>query len=96
MPGKHIHLSGYLDVPEARLAAVLEALQEHIRLSRAEPGCLSFSVVQDPARPTRLLVTESFASRAAFDAHQARAGASAWARVTRGLPRRYQIRKRAP
>ncbi len=86
-----LRLSGYLDVPQARLPEVLAALEAHIRLTRAEPGCLSFSVTPDPARPTRLLVAEEFRDRAAFEAHQARAQASPWAEVTRGLARHYQI-----
>jgi len=40
-------------------------------------------------------VNELFADRAAFDAHQARGGASVWAEVTRGLPRDYQITEEA-
>ncbi len=91
MTGTRIYLSGHLDVPEARLGEVLAALPEHVRLSRAEPGCLAFEVTQDPARPTRLLVRECFTDRAALDAHQARLGASAWAEITRGIPRHYQI-----
>jgi len=89
MTDKHIHLTGYLDVPEERLTEVLRALQEHIRLSRAEPGCASFRVSQDPACPTRLLVAEEFTTRASFEAHQTRA--SAWAEASKDIPRCYQI-----
>lgn len=89
--GGQIHLSGHLDVPEACLARVLAALPEHIRLSRAEPGCLEFHVAPDPDRPHRLLVRESFRDRAAFEAHQARIPGTPWARATRGCKRSYQI-----
>jgi len=86
-----IHLTGHIDIPADRLAAVLQALPEHIALTRAEPGCLSFEVVSSADDPARLLVAELFADQAAFDAHRHRAGTSAWARITAGLPRHYTI-----
>ena len=91
MKQPHIRLTGHIDVPQDRLAAVSAALPEHIRLTRAEPGCLSFTVTPDPDRQGRFLVTEQFSSRTSFEAHQARSAASDWARVTAGLPRNYKI-----
>lgn len=91
MSGK-VHLDGYMEVPPERSAAVAEALPDHIALTRAEPGCLAFEVTPSPDDPGRFLVSEIFTDRAAFDAHQARANASAWAQVTSGLPRHYTIR----
>lgn len=87
-----VFLDGYMEVPPARVAAVTRALPDHIALTRAEPGCLAFDVSVSPSHPGRFIVSEIFANRAAFDRHQARAGASAWAEVTAGLPRHYQIR----
>ena len=86
-----VQLTGYLEVPPDRLAAVIQALPDHIALTRAEPGCISFEVVPSPQDATRVLVCELFVDPAAFDAHQQRAGASAWARVTAGLPRHYTV-----
>ena len=86
-----IRLTGYIHVPANRLDAVTAALPEHIALTRAEPGCLSFEVTPDPDHPGRFSVAELFTDRAAFDAHQARAGASHWAEVTAGIPRHYTI-----
>ncbi len=80
-----------MDVPAARLPAVRAALADHIALTRAEPGCLRFDVTEDLTHPDRFQVSELFASRAAFDAHQVRSAASPWADVTAGLPRRYEI-----
>lgn len=80
-----------MDVPEDRCAAVADALPAHIALTRAEPGCLAFDVTEDAARPGRYLVSELFASQADFDAHQTRAAASLWAKVTAGIPRHYTI-----
>jgi quinol monooxygenase YgiN len=86
-----IKLTGYIDIPADRLDAVTDALPAHIALTRAEPGCLSFEVTPDSDHPGRFSVAELFTDRAAFEAHQARAGASPWAEVTAGIPRHYQI-----
>jgi quinol monooxygenase YgiN len=91
MAGK-VHLDGYLEVPPERLAAVTKALPDHVALTRAEPGCLAFEVIPSPDHSDRFLVSEVFTDQAAFDAHQARAKASAWAEITAGLPRHYTIR----
>jgi quinol monooxygenase YgiN len=87
-----VHLSGYLDIPADRLAAVTAALPAHLALTRAEPGCLTFDVTPSADHPGRFLVAEIFSDQSAFDAHQARAKASAWAVVTDGLVRHYTIR----
>ena len=86
-----VRLEGYLDVPSDRMAAVAAALPEHIALTQAEPGCLEFSVTPSPDIIDRLMVAELFADRAAFEQHQARASASPWAQVTRGIVRHYTI-----
>ncbi|WP_457645572.1 putative quinol monooxygenase [Profundibacter sp.] len=86
-----IRLTGYIDVPADRLDQVKAALPEHIRLTRAEMGCISFDVTPSPEVPGRFKVTEVFTDRNSFDAHQQRAGATDWAKVTKGIPRHYQI-----
>ena len=88
-----VELRGYLDVPAERWQAVLAALPAHIELTRAEPGCQAFEVTPDPAQPHRLRVFERFCSRAAFEDHQARTGASEWARTTAGIERHYSVRE---
>ena len=85
-----ITLSGRLisgNAVEADLVASL--LPEHIRLTRAEPGCLSFSVTRT-SDPLVWQVEERFTDRAAFDAHQARNRASAWYKATAHLRRDYR------
>ncbi|RME15964.1 MAG: antibiotic biosynthesis monooxygenase [Alphaproteobacteria bacterium] len=82
-----VRLEGHVDVPPERLPPVRAALAEHVRLTRAEPGCLAFSVREDPRRPGRFTVSERFASRAAFDVHQARAAASPWGKISDRVPR---------
>jgi quinol monooxygenase YgiN len=84
-----IHLTGTMTSPLEQADAVRAALPEHVRLTRAEPGCLRFDVTE--TRPGVFAVDELFTDRAAFDAHQARAGSSEWAKITKGHPRDYQI-----
>lgn len=84
-----IILTGTVTCPPDRLSEVRAALPDHIALSRAEPGCLSFAVTE--TTPGIFAVAERFADRAAFDAHQTRTAASPWAEVSRDLPRTYEI-----
>ncbi|PZX18480.1 putative acetyltransferase [Palleronia aestuarii] len=61
-------------------------LAEHIRLSRAEPGCLSFEVAPSDD-PLIWTVRESFVDRAAFDRHVSRTRQSEWGQATAGIRR---------
>jgi len=69
---------------------VQRLLPEHIRLSRAEPGCLSFTVVQTDD-PLIWQLDETFRDRAAFKAHQTRTRASEWFRATAHLTRDFHM-----
>lgn len=80
-----------MDVPVDRLDAVKAAVGDHIALTRAEAGCLSFEVSPCPDVQGRFLVAETFKNRTAFEHHQTRTKASAWAEITEGLPRKYKI-----
>ena len=86
-----VYLNGYIDVPEERIDAVTAALPEHIALTEAEPGCISFSVEASADTPGRFLVAEVFVDQAAFDAHQTRTRNSEWFRITEGIPRHYEV-----
>jgi quinol monooxygenase YgiN len=66
-------------------------LPDHIRLTRAEPGCLAFEVIRSMADPVRFAVREIFASQADFADHRSRVAQSAWGRSTRGIPRDYML-----
>jgi quinol monooxygenase YgiN len=90
MPAE-LTLTGSLMIPAAEQERLLPLLAEHIGLTRAEPGCLAFSVTPHPGDPTRFDVAERFNDRAAFDAHQLRTAASAWGEATRHLRRDYRI-----
>jgi len=86
-----IHLTGRLIcASHAQARAVMMGLPEHIRLTRAEAGCLSFDVTPTDD-PLVWQVEERFVDRAAFDAHQTRTAGSDWAAVTAGIPRDYSI-----
>ena len=70
--------------------AVRAHLPEHLALTRAEPGCLTFDV--DPTDdPMVWEVMEAFRDRASFDAHQARTRESAWFAATRGILRDFKM-----
>jgi quinol monooxygenase YgiN len=86
-----IRLSGTLICASQEEAALVAThLPEHIRLTRLEPGCLSFEVTQtDDSVIWR--VEELFSDGAAFEAHQDRAKASTWGAATRAIRREFQI-----
>ena len=86
-----VRLEGYLEVPRTHIDEVKSALPAHIALTRAEAGCLRFEVIQNPVTPEHFMVSELFVDQAAFDRHQARVKASAWAGVTAGMARHYSI-----
>lgn len=88
----NIHLTGYIDIPEDRLDKVLDAMQAHINLTRAEPGCLYFVIKPDASNRCRLNVEEIFSDKAAFEYHQRRGAASVWADITKGIERHFMIR----
>ena len=71
---------------------VRRMLPEHVRLSRAEPGCLKFDVTEDPDGRTWHL-DEAFADPEAFDAHKARTQASDWGRATTHVAREIEVQR---
>ena len=82
-------LTGTLTCAGADAEIVRAALPEHIRLSRAEPGCIRFDVTE--GAPGVFHVSEEFTDHAAFEAHQTRTRASAWWDATQHIPRDFQI-----
>jgi len=66
--------------------AELRALSlEHVRRSRAEPGCLSHAVHIDVENPLRLVFLETWLDRAAVAAHFAVPESRAFAKAARQL-----------
>lgn len=86
-----VHLTGHLRCANPAEAEVLAVhLPAHIRLTREEPGCLSFAVTPTDD-PLVWQVDERFAGPEAFEAHQARTHGSDWFHATKGIWRDYQI-----
>mgnify|MGYP000109067417 FL=1 len=84
-----IRLRGTLTCAPGEAAAVRAALPDHLHLTRAEPGCLAFDVTE--TAPGVFAVSETFADRAAFDAHQVRTRASAWWQATAHMSRDFVL-----
>ena len=88
----NVMLDGFIQVPPEHLDAVNALLKDHIRLTLAEPGCISFSVTPHPETKGRFVVSEVFEDQTAFDAHQKRAAGSEWGVFTKGFFRLYETR----
>lgn len=87
----NVHLTGRLICQDASAAAIVEEhLPQHVELTLAEPGCLSFTVTAT-LDPLVWEVEEWFTDEATFAAHQARVAASEWGRVTVGIERSYSV-----
>lgn len=84
-----VTLKGYIDVPADRLDAVRAGMADHIRLSRAEPGCIRFDMHE--GENGRFYVDEEFVDAAAFEHHQDRNRASPWWKTTDGIPRHFDV-----
>jgi quinol monooxygenase YgiN len=84
-----IRLTGTMSCAPDEAATVRDALPDHVRLTRQEPGCLSFDIAE--TAPGVFSVSERFADRAAFDAHQARTRASEWWQVTGHMARDFAV-----
>ena len=94
-PMAEVRLSGFLVCEdEGQLRIVREHLPDHLALTRAEPGCLSFEVAQTED-PLVWRVHEVFRDDDAFRSHQRRTAASDWGRATAGILRRYTVRRAA-
>ncbi|MGH8825425.1 MAG: putative quinol monooxygenase [Jiangellaceae bacterium] len=57
-------------VAEGNESTVTRLLRENAEASRAEPGCLEFSVYQDIDDPRAFLLYERYTSEDAFQAHR--------------------------
>jgi quinol monooxygenase YgiN len=84
-------LKGFITVPQAVLAAVINELDNHIRLTRLEDGCLIFEVTKNEENPCRFDVYEEFRDQSAFDRHQLRVKSSTWGKVSANVERNYEV-----
>lgn len=82
-------ISGRLVCKTAEEAALVAAhAPEHVRLTRAEPGCNGFDI-SATADPLVWVVAEEFADEAAFARHRDRTRASGWWAATAHVERRW-------
>jgi len=83
-----VRLTGALTCADRGQAArVARYLPEHVALSRGEPGCLRFGVVQ--IGPLVWQVDETSVDAAAFEAQQGRMRRFVWFRVTGDVARAF-------
>jgi len=86
-----IRLSGRLICASPEEAEIVrQFLPDHVRLTKAEPGCISFDVAQTED-PLVWRVEESFVDKLAFEAHQTRTRSSDWGSATSAIRREFKI-----
>lgn len=83
-------LKGFIIIPSNNRAKILAALDEHIKLTKAEQGCLVFQITPDNERADKYWVYEEFVDKLAFDAHQARVRSSLWGVMSADVERHYE------
>jgi (4S)-4-hydroxy-5-phosphonooxypentane-2,3-dione isomerase len=101
-----VTLKGYIEVPTADRDRVMAQLENHIWLTRAEPGCLKFEVQQRERHQKYsedsenaetgndficFDVEEEFVDRQAYFFHQKRLQGGAWAKATSNAKRSYTV-----
>ena len=88
-----VYLEGLLVAETAAHHAIVDLyLEDHILLTRAEPGCIKFEVTGDPKRRGYFHVSEEFESEEDFEFHQQRSRDSEWGQVSAPLERRFKKR----
>lgn len=84
---ENIVITGTLTCTKQDLEMVSVEAAEHVRLTLAEPGCISFSIDPSEDNPCTFIVRERFVDQAAFDLHTARTRASRWWEKSKHIPR---------
>ncbi len=88
-----VQLTGYLICQGRDEVKIVERyLPNHIELTLAEAGCLSFRVEQTED-PLVWMVAEKFSDERACADHQTRAKASEWGQATVGIKRDYEVQR---
>lgn len=86
-----VRLKGQMICVTAQESAAVQAnVAEHIRLTLAEPGCLSFEV-EPTDDPMVWEVMETFRTMADFHSHQVRTRDSVWLEATQGIARAFRV-----
>ncbi|OBT15547.1 antibiotic biosynthesis monooxygenase [Vibrio sp. UCD-FRSSP16_10] len=84
-------LEGHIIVLSQDLDAVIQALPEHIKMTQAELGNITFQVSQSIHHPLRFDVYEEFVDSSAFEFHQRRVKQSKWGKITTNVIRHYTL-----
>ena len=90
MSGKVV-LEGHIKVPSAQLEFVKIELEEHIKRTRQEEGCLVVQIQRRSNDPTVFDVYEEFIDKTAFEYHQSRVKNSRWGEFTKDVERQYTV-----
>jgi quinol monooxygenase YgiN len=85
--GKKI-ISAKFQIKPDKVDSFLAAFKPLIAGSRAEPGCISYTLYQDPSDRTAFLVFEEWKSQAAIDAHFATPHFKAFGEKTKDMTAR--------
>lgn len=80
-----IVVTGDILASEASFEELLALSLDHVRRSRAEPGCISHDVHRHAEQPLRLVFVERWADMAALKAHFAVPASQDFARAVRDL-----------
>jgi len=80
-----IVVTGFVIASQVNRAEMLRISLEHVRRSRAEPGCLEHGVYVDAENPLKLHFFERWADEAAIRAHFAVRESRAFAKQLRAL-----------
>lgn len=80
-----ILVTGAIVATEASFDEVMRLSLEHVRRSRAEPGCISHAVHRDAESPLRLVFVEQWTDAAALKAHFGVPASRAFGKAVAGL-----------
>ena len=84
-------LTGYIEVPLDGLEDLKKHLDDHIKTTRDEQGCITFRVNQRDQASCIFDVYEEFTDSRSFHTHQKRVKDSRWGKLTKNAERVYKI-----
>jgi quinol monooxygenase YgiN len=82
---RRVVVTGSIQARPERIDELLVLSLEHVRRSRAEPGCIAHAVHRDVEDPLRLVFVEEWADRAALLAHFALPASRAFVKAAAAL-----------
>ncbi|MGR3662022.1 MAG: putative quinol monooxygenase [Paracoccaceae bacterium] len=87
----NIVVNGTITCKPEELDVVAAGLRDHVRLTNAEEGCISFTIDASADNPCLFIVSERFVDQAAFDVHGARTRAAEWWGLSQNCIRDFNI-----